>query len=68
VPSYSDLRKLSVEQFNSFKITHFEFYDLTKSNPDANWSRRISFRLYTSTSEKSEVSGFYTWANAPEAH
>jgi len=41
---------------------------LTKSNPDANWSRRISFRLYTSTGDKSEVSGFYTWANAPEAH
>ena len=67
-PKLADIQKLDIQKIKTFQITHFEFWDLIKHNPDNAFYNRISFRLYSSSGEKSPVSGFYNWVDSPESY
>ena len=67
-PKLSDISNFSLDQFKEHRVTHLEFYDLVKHNPDAAYAKRISFRLYTEKGEKSPVSGYHAWVNNPEGY
>ena len=46
-PKLNDIQNLDIQKVKVFEITHFEFFDLVKNGANANWNKRISFRLYT---------------------
>jgi hypothetical protein len=67
-PKLADIQKLDIQIIKTFQITHFEFFDLVKNSLDPTWNRRISFRLYTLSGDKSPVSGYSSWVNSPNGH
>ena len=67
-PKLTDIQNLDIQKVKVFEITHFEFFDLVKNGLNGNWNKRISFRLYTSSGQKSPVSGYVDWVNSPVSY